>query len=84
MLNLKFKHCTNRMVSLMSENGITHVTTALYHLSSNGLAERAVQTVKRGLKATKGDSLQERLSNFLFTYHITPHTTMGIAPAQLQ
>jgi len=36
--------------AFMSENGITHVTTSPY-----GLAERAVQTVKRGLKATKGD-----------------------------
>ena len=70
--------------TFMSENGITHVMTAPYnHPSSNGLAERAVQTVKRGLKATKGDSLQERLSKFLFTYRITPHTTTGIAPAQL-
>ena len=69
--------------TFMSDNGITHVTTAPYHPSSNGLAERAVQTVKRGLKATKGDSLQERLSKFLFTYRLTPHTTTGIAPAQL-
>ena len=67
----------------MSDNGITHVTTAPYHHSSNGLAKRAVQTVKRGLKATKGGSLQERLSKFPFTYHITPHTTTGLVPAQL-
>ena len=69
--------------AFMSENGITQITTSPYHPSSNGLAERAVQTVKHGLKATKGDSLQERLSKFLFTYRITPHTTTGIAPAQL-
>ena len=56
---------------------------APYHPSSNGLAERAVQTFKRGLKATKGDSLQECLSKFLFTYPITPHTTTSLAPAQL-
>ena len=69
--------------TFMSENGITHVTTAPYYPSSNGLAERAVQTFKRGLKATKGQSLQERLSKFLFTYRISPHTTTGVAPAQL-
>ena len=57
--------------AFISDNGIAHVTTAPYLASSNGLAERAVQTFKRGLKATKGDSLQERLSKFLFTYRIT-------------
>ena len=69
--------------SFMSANGITHITTAPYHPSSNGLAERAVQTFKRGLKCTTGDSIQERLSKFLFTYRITPHTTTGISPAEL-
>jgi len=69
--------------AFMFENGITHITTAPYHPSSNGLAKRAVQTLKCGLEATKGDSLQERLSKFLFTYRINPHSTTGIAPAQL-
>ena len=45
--------------TFMSKNGITHITTAPYHPSSNSLAKRAVQTVKRELKATKGDSLKE-------------------------
>ena len=67
----------------VSSNGIVHVTTAPYHPSSNGLAERAVQTFKRGIKSTGGESLQERLSKFLFAYRITPHTTTGVAPAQL-
>ncbi len=67
----------------MSENGIVHVTSAPYHPSSNGLAERAVQTFKSGLKRTPGATIQERLSKFLFTYRITPQTTTGIAPAQL-
>ena len=31
----------------MQRNGIWHVTTAPYHPVSNGLAERAIQAVKR-------------------------------------
>jgi len=69
--------------SFLSQNGIVHVTSAPYHPSSNGLAERAVQTVKQGLKRTTGATIQEKLSRFLFTYRITPQTTTGIPPAML-
>ena len=56
---------------------------SLYHPSINGLAERAVQSFKQGLKRTSGDSIQERLSKFLFSYRITPHTVTGVSPAEL-
>ena len=46
----------------MSDNGVVHVTSALYHPSTNGLAERAVRTFNQGLQLTEEDSLQERLS----------------------
>ena len=36
--------------AFMRENGIRHVRVSPYHPSSNGLAERAVKTVKEGLK----------------------------------
>ncbi len=40
------------MENFLATNGIRHVTSA----ASNGLAERAVQIVKRGLKKTKEGS----------------------------
>lgn len=67
----------------MSSLGITHITSAPYHPSTNGLAERAVQTFKLGLLRTPGKSVQEKLSKFLFQYRITPHTTTGVSPAEL-
>ena len=39
--------------TFLKNNGIRHITSAPYHLASNGLAERAVQIVKKGLKKVK-------------------------------
>ncbi|XP_030580469.1 uncharacterized protein K02A2.6-like [Archocentrus centrarchus] len=69
--------------TFMKRNGIDHVRSAPFHPSSNGLAERAVQTFKEGMKKVKGDTLQTRLSRFLFSYRITPHATTGLSPAEL-
>ena len=67
----------------LKTNGVTHTRTASYHPASNGLAERAVQTFKQGIKRIQGGSLETRLSRFLFKYRITPHTTTGRSPAEL-
>ena len=68
----------------LRRNGIRHITTAPYHPSSNGLAERAVQTLKEGLtKNTSADDMETRISRFLFRYRITPHSTTGVSPAEL-
>ena len=64
-------------------NGIKHVTTAPYHPASNGLAERAVQTLKIGLKKITSGALEDPLAQFLFQYCLTPHSTTGTSPAEL-
>ena len=63
----------------LQQNGVRHVKTAPYHPSSNGLAERAVQTVKEGLKKMQGP-LELRIPRFLFKYRVTP---TGATPAEL-
>ena len=64
-------------------NGIQHVTSAPFRPASNGAAERAVQTVKAGLRKTEGRDMQTRLYRFLLHYRVTPQTTTGQAPAEL-
>ena len=66
-----------------SQNGIIHVKSAPYHPSTNGLAERAVQTFKQGLLHQKLGSIETKLSCFLFKYRLTPHSTTGSSPAEL-
>ena len=68
--------------TFVTRNGFKHVRSAPYHPATNGLAERAVQTVKDALKKTSGD-IDTRLSRFLFQYRLTPHSSTGQSPAML-
>ena len=65
-------------------NGIRHVTSAPYHPSSNGLAERAVQTFKQGMKKQRQGTVETKVARFLLSYRTTPQTTTGETPAQLR
>ena len=74
---------SEEFASFLQTNSIKHVTSAPYHPSSNGLAERAEQLVKNGLKKERQGSPQSRLARILFMYHITPQGTTGVSPAKL-
>ena len=51
---------SEEFVTFTKANGIEHIRCVPYHPSSNGLAERFVQTFKRTMKASQhdGKSLQ--------------------------
>ena len=71
-------------VAFIQANEITHVMSAPYHPASNGLAERGVQTLKTALKKSPGGvTLETQISRFIFQYRLTPHSTIGIAPAEM-
>ena len=60
-----------------------HVKTTPYHQASNGLAKRALQTFKKGMKKMKEGSIETKVSHFLFQSRITPQGTTGVTPAEL-
>ena len=66
----------------LRENGVRHITSAVYKPSTNGLVERMVQTFKSALYKTT-EILSVWLDKFLFKYRITPHSTTGVSPAEL-
>lgn len=62
-----------------------HKRTASYHPSTNGQAERYVQTVKDALKnmLTTPELLHHNLHEFLLQYRKAPHASTGQLSAQL-
>lgn len=67
----------------MQKNGVEHITSAPYHASSNGCAERAVQTFKSMMKKAGDGSLSTKVSRVLFSYRIIPQSTTGLSPAEM-
>lgn len=67
----------------MKDHAITHLTSPPYHPSSNGLAERFVDTFKRALGKSQGND--EEIKEFLAIYRATPNANApgGQSPAEL-
>ena len=59
---------SKEFADFITYNGITHVKSSPYHPSTNGLAERAVQAFKAGIKKQTEGTLESKLSHFLFHY----------------
>ena len=76
---------SEEFADFMKVNGIKHIRSAPYHPSTNGLAERFVQTFKRAMKTSAQDepNLNTRLSQFLLGYRSTPHATTNVSPGEL-
>ncbi|UYV74966.1 hypothetical protein LAZ67_12001917, partial [Cordylochernes scorpioides] len=67
----------------MTRNGIRHLRTAPFHPSFNGLAERAVQTIKTGLKKVQQRSISQPLAEILLGYRRTPIASIGKSPSEM-
>ena len=74
---------STEMKNFYDKNGIKLVNPAPYNPSSNGLAERAVQTVKNGLNKFKNGSLGTRIARFLYNYRSSVHSTLKRTPAEV-
>jgi hypothetical protein len=69
--------------TFLKRNGIKQITSAPYHPATNGLAERAVQTLKNALRKANSKDVTATLARFLFHYRTTPHSTTGITPTEM-
>lgn len=72
---------SDAFAQFLAGNNVKHLRTAPYHPQSNGLAERAVRTIKDGLKKLQVGSLPTRLARLLFNYRRTPQED-GHSPSQ--
>jgi hypothetical protein len=69
----------------LKANYVKHISSAPYHPSSNGEAERFVQTFKRAMKVKRVQhkTWSQKLCEFLLSYRTTPHSTTRKTPAEM-
>lgn len=74
---------SSEMQQFFNKNGVRHNTSAPYHPSSNGQAERMVGYTKQVLSSLEEGNVDVQVSRFLFRQHTTPHSVTGKTPAEL-
>ncbi|KAK9396201.1 hypothetical protein NXF25_019562 [Crotalus adamanteus] len=70
--------------AFLQANMIRHATSAPFHPSTNGMAERMVRITKDALKRLTYGDWHHRLADFLLSYRTTPSTSTGRSPAELR
>jgi len=77
--------CSSEFKHFVKSNGIRHTTSAIYHPSSNGQAERFVSIFKKAMKSMTSEkiSLETKVARFLITYRTAVNTSTGETPSML-
>lgn len=71
------------MKDFLDKNGIKIIYIAPYHPSSNGQAERMVQTTKQALRKLTSGDWETKIARFLMRQHCVPISESRITPAEL-
>ncbi|CAK1587556.1 unnamed protein product [Parnassius mnemosyne] len=74
---------SKEMNEFLKANNIRHITTAPYHPSTNGLAERMVQTIKDKLCKMEDLAWDTKIPNLLLGLRVTPCTATNKSPSEL-
>ncbi|XP_053229004.1 uncharacterized protein K02A2.6-like [Podarcis raffonei] len=69
--------------AFLADNFIRGVTSAPFHPSSNGQAERMVRTAKESIARLMEGNWSACIARMLFLQHATPCTATGKSPAEL-
>jgi len=73
---------SEEFIQFCKSNGVELIYSPPYSPATNGVAERAVQTVKNFLKKTEEREWPAKLDSFLLGHNSTPKPSTGVAPAE--
>ncbi|CAI6355727.1 unnamed protein product [Macrosiphum euphorbiae] len=80
---------SSEFIEFCKQNGIVFYTSPPFHPATNGAAENAVKSLKRGIykalkdKINKGVTVSTLINRYLFMYRNSPHWTTNECPAKL-